>query len=332
VTIARVLASVVAVAAAGPFGFGCSSGSASRAPSSADPTRLVVGLQGDSLAGALGALHVTVTRDAAPVVDTMLDPAALPHEIAVSGDGADAGGVVAVEVEGYAAVSTPGLPPVLVRTARAAFVPGEDRLLRVILQAPCLLGLPGGAPGGPACTAPQTCIDGTCQDDTVTAAGLEPYESAWATEMPDICKPLHAGPAVVQVGTGQTDYLPVTTGQTVTVEQGPQGGHHVWVAVRQHNLEQNGSTTTITSVQPGGPAGPTTSVVFGFSPDEGGFCKLSGLRYQLDVDGADYHPFLGKPLDITVSIKDPSGATGTATAHVNIAPNVLCPSGVLGCP
>jgi hypothetical protein len=102
--------------------------------------------------------------------------------------------------------------------------------------------------------------------------------------------------------------------------------------VRQQNLKQSGSTTTITSVQPGtGLVGPRTSFAFTFDPDEGGFCKLAGLRYQLDVDGIDYHQFLGKPLDITVVIADQTGATGTGVAHVNIDPQILCPSGTTGC-
>jgi hypothetical protein len=136
----------------------------------------------------------------------------------------------------------------------------------------------------------------------------------------------------VQVGTGQTDYLPLTAGQSVQAELGPQGGHHIWIATRQENLKQAGSTTTITSVQPStGLVGPRTAYIFTFQPDEGGFCKLAGLRYQLDQDGTDYHLFLGQPLDVTVTIADSTGATGTGVAHINIAPTILCPSGTSGC-
>ena len=137
---------------------------------------------------------------------------------------------------------------------------------------------------------------------------------------------------MVQVGTGQTAYLPLTDGETVQAQQGPQGGHHIWMAVRQENLSQQGSTTTITSVQPGtNLAGPEMSFVFTFQADEGGFCALSGLRYQLDLDGTDYHLFLGQPLDVTIVIADPSGATGTGVAHINIAPTIFCPAGTPGC-
>jgi hypothetical protein len=221
-----------------------------------------------------------------------------------------------------------------VRTAETTFLPGRTMLLRVQLEGKCLLGLPGGPPGAPSCVAPQTCVAGSCQDDHAAAQNLEPYASNWAVNTPDTCKPAHAGSPVVQVGTGQSDYLPLADGETIQAEQGPQGGHHVWVAVRQDNLKQSGSTTTITSIQPStGLTGPRTAFVFTFDPDQGGFCKLAGLRYQLDVDGTDYHRFLGQPLDITVTITDASGASGTGVAHVQVAPTILCASGMVdsGC-
>lgn len=297
---------------------------------------VIVGIQSEPLNGAVGTLHVVTTIGGAVATDVLFPPSALPYQVALGPPGGDIGAAVGVRVEGYlqagwTAQST--VAPLLVRTAETHFVPGRTSLLRVMLQGQCLLALPGGPPGGPTCTAPQTCIDGQCRDDVVAPQGLEPYSPQWPANAPDICKRQNAGPPVVQVGTGQTDYLPVTSGQTVQMEQGPQGGHHVWVAVRQQNLKQSGSTTTLTSVQPGtGLVGPRTAYVFTFQPDEGGFCKLFGLRYQLDIDGTDYHRFLGQPLDVTVTIKDASGMTGTGTAHLNVAPQLLCPSGLdAGC-
>jgi hypothetical protein len=249
--------------------------------------------------------------------------------------GGDLSAAIGVEVDGYTQANwTPSLggAPVLVRTAHTQFVPQETVLLRMMLQGQCLLALPGAPPGGPVCTAPQTCIGGVCLSDSVPPQQLAPYTTDWPNNAPDICKPSNPGPPVVQVGTGQTDYLPLTAGQTVQAEQGPQGGHHIWIATRQENLKQAGSTTTITSVQPTtGLAGPEMRFIFTFEPDEGGFCKLSGLRYQLDLDGTDYHLFLGQPLDVTVVIADPTGVTGTGVAHINIAPTILCPSGTPGC-
>jgi hypothetical protein len=296
------------------------------------------------LAGAVGTLHVITALDGAMNSDEILALDALPHEVALVPPDGRLDATIAVRIDAY---QQPGWTPrsadapVLIRTAETHFVPGHISLLRVMLQGQCLLPLPGGPPppGMPVCVASadsgapqQTCIAGNCQSDLVPPEALEVYAHNWAANAPDVCKPVSAGPPVVQVGTGQTDYLPLTNGQTVQMELGPQGGHHVWIGVRQRNLKQSGSVTKITSTQPGtGVVGPQTSFAFTFDPDEGGFCKLAGLRYQVDVDGADYHQFLGKPLDVTVTIKDASGALGSGVAHMNIDPQLLCPSGTSGC-
>ena len=298
-------------------------------------TALVIGLQSDPLTGAIGTIHLTADVAGSQADDETLSLASLPHETKLAPPAGNEAAAVSVRVEGYeeADAGPPfTTPPVLLRTAETRFVPDQVALLRLQLQGECLLGLPGGPPGAPACLSPQTCIGGGCQDDSVAPSNLEAYTPQWAENAPDVCKPTHAGAPIVQVGTGQSDYLPLTSGQAVQAEQGPQGGHHIWIAVRQENLKQTGSTTAITSLQPGtGLVGPSMRFVFTFDPDEGGFCKLAGLRYQFDIDGMDYHLFLGKPLDVTVTITDPSGSTGSGVAHINVDPTLLCPSGVSGC-
>lgn len=289
-------------------------------------TLVIVGVQSEP--GVIDSLQIETTVGGAANTNETLAIGALPHEVRLTPPGGDTSAAVGVRITG--SQSAVGPQPLVLRTAETNFVPGRTVLLRLMIQGQCLLGLPGGPPGAPSCTPPQTCIGGGCQDDHVTS--LETYSTSWAMNTPDICKPLNAGPAIVQVGTGQTDYLPLTDGQTIQAEQGPQGGHHVWIAVREENLRQSGSTTTITSVAPSlGLTGPKTAFVFTFDPDQGGFCKLVGLRYQLDVDGADYHQFLGQPLDVTVIVADATGKTGTGVAQVKIAPTILCPSGISGC-
>ena len=315
-----------------PLAAACSS-----APSSTAPvTEVVVGVQSEPLTGAVGTLHIVTTVGGAPNSDEILAPSALPHEVKVLPPRGNVTAPIDVKVDGYVSSSwttSSTDPPVLVRTAETTFVPDETVLLRVLLQGECVLALPGQPPGAPPCTAPQTCIGGTCQSDVVAPAALEPYTPDWPNDAPDVCKPANAGPPILQVGQGQTAYLPLTDGEVVQAQQGPQGGHHIWIAVRQQNLKQSGSTTTITSVQPGtNLTGPSMSFVFTFLPGEGDFCQLSGLRYQLDLDGTDYHLFLGQPLDVTVVVTDTSGASGTGVAHVNIAPTIDCPSGTPGCP
>jgi hypothetical protein len=290
-----------------------------------------VGIQSEPLSGAIGSLQVTTVTGGK--LNEVGHPAGeLPLELKVLAPSGDTSAALKVEVDGYPGAPGTATMPLLVRTAETHFVPGRTMLLRVLLQGSCLFGLPGGPPGAPTCTGTQTCIDGACASDVIAPQALEPYAPGWETNVPDICKPLDAGPPVVQVGTGQTDYLPLTSGQTLQMEAGPQGGHHIWIATRQRNLKQAGTTTTITSTQGiGGIGGPRMSFVFNFEQDQGGFCKLYGLRYQLDVDGADYHQFLGKPLDVTVTLKDASGAIGVGHATINIDPMLLCPPGVTSC-
>ena len=122
---------------------------------------------------------------------------------------------------------------------------------------------------------------------------------------------------MVTIGWGQGDYLPLTDLQTLDVEAGPQGGHHIWLAIQMKNLLGSGSRTTLEAVSPStGTAISPFDVIFTYKPSEGGYCKLYGLRYQLDLDGVDYVPLLGKELDVTATVVDSSGDSGRDSRRV----------------
>ena len=303
-----------------------------------DVTHLVVGIQSDPMGGVVSALHVVVRVAGAVVDDERIQPPhgsrvgfPQPWEKTLSGAGK---GTAKVDVEVEAIGGDPGAKPLFTRLSSTHFAPGRTVLLRVPLEARCIVYpvVPRGAtkvPGplsGPTCTAPATCIMGACQSSEVPPARLEPYAPGWPTNAPDRCKPRNGGPPDLQVGTGQSYYVPVTPMQVLQAEAGPQGGHHIWIAARMKNLKQAGSLTKISGLQPGTntPIPPTT-LAFTYAPDEGGYCKLYGIRYQLDNEGIDYKQFLGMPLDVTVSVTDPSGSTATATTHVQVAPTLLSP-------
>jgi hypothetical protein len=264
---------------------------------------------------------VAARVDGAPAADVTFRDGALPKEVRVTAPGAKAA-KLDVQVDGYFGVNDPPDARALTRLANTFFVPRQSKLLRLRLESRCVMLAPPGGVAGPVCTAPQTCIGGQCADSAVPVALLEPYTSDWPTGGSDVCKPPNGGPPQVIVGTGQTDYLPITEGQTLQLEAGPQGGHHLWIAVRMRNLKQAGSITTLRASQPGGVTVQPAAYVFTFDRDEGGFCKLYGLRFQLDTNGVDYHAFLGKPLDLSVEVKDRSGAIGTGEAHVNVDPTI----------
>lgn len=46
-----------------------------------------------------------------------------------------------------------------------------------------------------------------------------------------------SGPTSIDVGTGQFQFEPVEEGEKLPIVAGPQGGYHVWLAVRVHNMD-----------------------------------------------------------------------------------------------
>jgi hypothetical protein len=299
-----------------------------------EPAKLTVGVQSEPLGGLLASMRVQVRVDGAVVDEETIRPAKGTHvafpqpwEKTFEAPTSERTAKVDVTVEGLPAEG----PPMLTRLASTRFVPGTPELLRVQLESRCVVypvspnaGKVPGPLSGPTCTPPSTCIQGACRSDWVPPDALETYAIDWPNNAPDRCKPRNAGPPVLQVGTGQTEYLPLATGQTLQAEAGPQGGHHIWIATRVKNMKQRLTTTRIEGVQPGtGTAIPPSTFVFTYVPDAGGYCKLYGLRYQLDNGGIDYKQFLGKPLDVTVTVTDPGGTTTHATTRIQVAPTLL---------
>lgn len=292
-----------------------------------DEASLVVGVVAqDQLIPELQRYEITATDARGPLAKQVWDASSVtppfPAELPLV-TRADA--PVTVRVEGFAAPlrdgsdpapPPPGLRSTIVRTAVVTPGCGPKRLLRMRLESSCA--------GGVACGAGQTCSAGTCISSTVAPTSLETYASNWPQNEPDSCSKPGGGPPQLFVGTGQTDYLALASGDEVRAEAGPQGGHHIWIAVRMTQLNQNGTTITITGVQPGtGLKAPRTSVVFSFEPDEGGFCKVYGIRYQLDADGQPIESFLGRPLDVTAELRDRTGRSISATTHLRVAATLL---------
>jgi hypothetical protein len=306
-----------------------------------EPAKLVLGIQAEAMPDIVSMLHVVVRIAGTVALDEIIKPPPgarggffTPWERTLTAPASDPTARVEVSVE---ASSGPGTLVLFTRLASTTFVPGREELLRVPLESRCIvypLALdqlagprPTKTPGplsGPTCKAPLTCILGACRSGDVAPQNLETYASNWPTNMPDRCKPARGGAPIVQIGTGQTDYLPLASMQVLQAEAGPQGGHHIWIATRMKNLKQRLTTTRIEGVQPDTRTTiPPTTFVFTYAPDEGDFCKLYGLRYQLDNGGIDYKQFLGKPLDVVVTVTDQSGATAASTAHIQVSPTLV---------
>ena len=304
--------------------------------------KLVIGVQSDDFGSLVGSVHVVVEQEGAVVRDETLPttpgaPSPFPKEIEVSGP---SGARIDVSAEALPAAGA-GAGPVVSRLASArlpAPAPGSSskKLLRVQLESRCVVVPFAPPPPGTTCAAPLTCIAGACQSSEVGEDALEDYEPGWPAAPPDICRPAKHGPPEVILGTGQTDFASLADGQMLQLEKGPQGGHHIWIAARMKNLRQSGSTTTITSSIEGDPVPvPPASFVFSFDRDEGVYCKIWGLRYQVDAGATDlrnaYKRFLGKRLSVTVEVTDSTGAKASSTRVVQIADKLLCPDGTDAC-
>jgi hypothetical protein len=297
-----------------------------------DPeSAVVVGVQTEDLTGRLTNVHVVAKVDGELKKDETSPT--LPKEIEIS---ARAGARLEVLVDG---LDSGGTRTIISRRAEAT-VPFVKKLLRMPLEQRCLSaaasasgGLPDPGPPPVVCDAASTCVGGRCVSPIVPFELLEEYVPNWPATAPDLCRPANAGPPEVVLGTGQTDYGTLSDGQTLQLEKGPQGGHHIWMAVRMRNMKRSGSRTALTAKLPDDPGAQIfpAAYVFSFERDEGTYCKLYGLRFQLDSGASDlrqaYKKFLGKQLVVSVEVADGIGQKATATKTIKLADKILCPDG-----
>jgi hypothetical protein len=183
---------------------------------------------------------------------------------------------------------------------------GERRVVRLHLEQACDQAL-----GAPTCDeATTTCIKGSCQSAVVPAEAQQPYTPDWMKSGSDGCKP--GGAPEVIVGKGQSDFFTAQDYEVAQIEAGPQGGHHIWISARVKNLGRSGSITEVGGEIPTlGLSITPLKVVFTLDTDEGGWCKIFGLRFQLDVDGHDIQTMLGEPIQVYVTILDAEGDSGS---------------------
>jgi hypothetical protein len=306
----------------------CSSSDPGPTPTPAQ-TRLVVGVQTEDFGGLVDTVHVIATVDGKVAQDETLSitKGELPKELMLEG-------AAGARVEVVASGSLGGQPASVTKRATTSLFPQGKNLLRMALETRCatLAGMTA-----PSCSAAQTCSGGGCISQELPYEQLEDYDAAWATAPPDACRPGRHGPPELAVGTGQTYYTPLVDGQALQLERGPQGGHHIWIAARMKNLRRAGSVTTLTAKLVDNPSSAIApaSYVFSFERDEGNYCALWGLRFQLDSGArdltADYQRFLGQKLEVTVEVVDSTKARVTSTRTIQIASQLLCPDGSSSC-
>lgn len=205
------------------------------------------------------------------------------------------------------------------------FSPGRKKLAYVRLEAGCnrALMMGGDLVMGPECGATETCISRVCRSPEVSE--MPDFRDDWAESPPSACG---EGPTPeLSLGKGEAAFTTLTEGETVTIERGPQCGHHVWLAIRAKNLSQWKTITTMTASQPGGPTILPTARASALSVLGDGSCELAGLRFQLDIGGVQVKDLLGKPLDLTLEAKDAQGRSARLTRRVQVADAIANPTG-----
>ena len=282
--------------------------------------QVTVGLRSELRAGVdIGLLKARLRSGAGSEQELRLTPSSgLRFPLALD-LGHHAGGAP-LELSLEAFFSPEQVRPLLSRKVKLQAQAGRHVLVPLRLEVSCA-GLLSQAP---ECPDDQTCIAGDCADPAVDGAALEDYEEGWEAQDADRCKPVDAGAPEVLVGEGQVAYQRVEQGEAVQVEAGPQGGHHVWIALRARNLLQSGSVTTVRGSFPAlGITVPEYRVIFGLQPSEGGACELAGLRFQLDAGLESVLPLLGQELQVEVEVRDPSGSVGLGRATLTLSTDIL---------
>ncbi|WP_437944640.1 hypothetical protein WME98_27195 [Sorangium sp. So ce296] len=229
-------------------------------------------------------------------------PAELP--IASARDGAEIELSIAAFRDGEAA-------PIVTRTTatRAAF--GRSLLLPVSIDAAC---------SGLACAAGTTCAAGACVDPFVAPSALDDHDPMWIASAKDACKTPSSGEPAIVIGQGESAFAPLDEGEVVPIEAGPQGGHHVWLALRVTGLRQMGSRLRVGGYFPELEREllPFTALVTLRRAGEGR-CEIYGIRFQVDR-GLSVEAVRGRALDVEVALEDPNGDAATAARRVVIAP------------
>ncbi|MDC3961381.1 hypothetical protein [Polyangium jinanense] len=201
--------------------------------------------------------------------------------------------------------------PVVTREARTRVLGGQSLLLPVSLDEACALV---------SCAANSTCVRGACVDPFLDPSSLAAYDPAWIHSADDACKTASSGDPAIVVGQGQMAFATLTESEVVPIEQGPQGGHHVWLALRVTGLRQMGSKLKVSGFYPDleYKLPPFSSQVT--LRKAGDHCEMYGIRFQVDR-GIAVETVRGLPLDIDLVLTDPTGDTATARTQVVIAPS-----------
>ena len=201
--------------------------------------------------------------------------------------------------------------PLVTRRAATRAVSGRSLLLLVSLDKAC---------SAATCEPGATCVKGACVNPFLAPSALADHDPRWIASAPDACKTPSSGAPAVVIGHGEDAFAALDESEVVSIEAGPQGGHHVWLALRVNGLRQMGSHLTVRGHFPelAHDLPPFTSgVTLRRAGDDR--CEIYGVRFQVD-QGLSVEAVRGRTLDIEVALEDPNGDVATAMKRVAIAP------------
>jgi hypothetical protein len=174
---------------------------------------------------------------------------------------------------------------------------------------------------GVGCGVGETCVAGACVAPSVDGATLAEPDPGWMAAAPDACR-AGAGDAWLELGAGESSFAALATDDVVALEPGPQGGHHVWLALRTFGVRQSGSVVTVRGELPAlGRQLPALERSVSLRRAEVGACQLWGLRFQVDRD-VGVEEVLGQPLHVTVTVDDDAGGHAESSRRVRIASSI----------
>lgn len=156
----------------------------------------------------------------------------------------------------------------------------------------------------------MNCKVGCTRTRWLGGASVAALAACGASAAPDVCK--RAGvPAAVELGAGRASYAALASGEMLAVEAGPQGGHHVWLALRTQGLATETSFITVTGqVEAIAASVGPFETHFELQPADGAWCEVSGIRFQIDQQ-RPVADFAGQTMRITVRVHDVDGAEAT---------------------
>lgn len=224
-----------------------------------------------------------------------------------------------VTLSAYEGIS-PGAAPFLTRTAATSIEAGSDLLLRAHLEWECVPSFHlGGGLLAPTCDPPDTCVAAACEDPYLPPQQLEPYARTWAVDFGDECRPLGAGDAEVEIGQGTSEFSPLSPGGAVQMMKGPQGGYHVWLALRARSLHRVGSVTTVSiRLTSTGEELCTETVPWDFAPSGAGACDLPGIQCVVSYGLLGADALAGQEADVSAKVVDSTGNVALAQQVITL--------------